>query len=172
MNAGGLLKRACTIVTNESRDGKASFTLSQRRMAWEFCRVCVTPFLGLHNEDNVLFASSTNDDDKVRTFREVFDSKSDGRNLTLRLPVSEEACREAGMSPRTQDYCHAEEQVIRRLLIAIIVAASFPDFTVQDGETERKSSPSQVADGISKYFGLLTGMVCAQPAIMSSNLQS
>ena len=172
LNSADLLKRACTIVTNESRDGKACFTPNQRKMAWEFCRVCLTPFLGLHNEDNIVFASSTSDEDKVRIFKELFESKSEGRNLTLQLPVTEEARREAGMPPRTQDRCRAEEQLIRRLLVAVIAAASFPDFTVQDEETERKSSPMKFADGMSKYFGLLTGMACEQPDTITSNLQS
>ncbi len=172
LNTGDMLKRACIILTNESRDGKASFTVSQRKIAWEFCRVCVTPFLGLHNDDNIVFAAPTSDEDKVRLFREVFSSKPSGGNLTLQLPVPEDARREAGMLPRTRDHCRAEAQLIRGLLVAVISAASLPDFTVQVEECDRKSSPAQFADGLSKYFGVLTSMVSAHSEITCSNSHS
>jgi len=82
MNADPLIDRACTVVLNEYRDGKAAFTSAQRRLAWQFCRVCLAPYFGLQIEDDPVFAAAAAG--KVRP--DMFNSEMTN-NFRLQIPA-------------------------------------------------------------------------------------
>ncbi len=172
-NSDDLAQRATDLLLSENRTSKSSSNTSQKQTAWEFCKICLAPFLGLQEKDNVAYASPDSPvyDDLWTMLSSSVSPGSENRldRLKLQLPVSEEARRTDGMRPRTRARHGAEMATVRKLLVAIICAGALPDFEQSKTEnlsreiTVKKESPRRFALGLSRYFAMLLGRQGSKP---------